>query len=151
MTLSDQSKNIINLSRKSETSFTLIYIYPKDMTPGCTQQGQDFSELFETYLELDVEVIGASKDNEASHKRFKAEYLFKHNLISDVDLSLINELGAYGEKNNYGKITKGVIRSTFLLDKDLNVIKSWKNVRAKGHAEKILRELPVILKTSEYN
>ena len=66
MTLSDQSKNIINLSRKSETSFTLIYIYPKDMTPGCTQQGLDFSELFETYLELDVEVIGASKDNEES-------------------------------------------------------------------------------------
>jgi len=120
---------------------TILYFYPKDDTPGCTIENKDFSCLKDKFKELWIIIIWVSKDSIDSHKKFIKNHDLEIDLISDPDLILHKELWAYGEKNNYWKIVQWVIRSTFLFDKSWNLLKEWKNVRAKWHAEKILREL----------
>lgn len=120
---------------------TLLFFYPKDNTPGCTNECRDFSALKEQFTEKGITLIGISRDGLDSHEKFITDHNLTIDLVSDPDLILHKKLGAYGEKNNYGKIVQGVIRSTFLIDKTGNVIQGWKNVRAKGHAERILKEV----------
>lgn len=120
---------------------TLLYFYPKDDTPWCTVENKDFSCLKDQFSEKWITLVWVSKDPIDNHKKFIEKYDLQVDLISDPDLVLHKELWAYGEKNNYGKIVQGVIRSTFLVNKTGEVIKEWRNVRAKGHVEKILREI----------
>ena len=142
ITLDTQLFSCIKKHQKSSCQRVIVYVYPKDDTPGCTQQSTDFSESFDSFIEMGIEVIGLSKDSEQSHQKFIEKYGFKHSLISDVDLTFIKQLGAYGEKNNYGKVSMGVIRSTYLINmKNQTLVKSWHNVRAKGHVAKITREI----------
>jgi thioredoxin-dependent peroxiredoxin len=120
---------------------TLLYIYPRDNTPGCTIENKDFSCMVSEFQKLKVTLVGLSQDTVESHQEFISDHNLQIDLISDPELLLHKELGAYGEKNNYGKIATGVIRSTFLFDREGNILKEWKNVKATGHAEKILKEL----------
>ena len=120
---------------------TLLFFYPKDNTPGCTVENKDFSCLVSQFKDLWITLIGVSKDSIESHQKFIEKQELKVDLISDPDLVLHKELSAYGEKKNYWKTYMGVIRSTFLLDKKWNILNEWRNIRAKGHAERILKEL----------
>ncbi len=95
---------------------TLLYFYPKDNTPGCTLEAQDFTRLKNDFAKLGIQIIGVSKDSEASHEKFTSSCHLGIELISDTDGSLHEEFGVIGEKKNYGKVYIGVIRSTFLLD-----------------------------------
>lgn len=128
-----------NLLPKS--ALTLIYFYPKDDTPGCTLEASDFTRLKSEFEALGIQIIGISKDSESSHAKFCNKYNLGIQLISDEDESLHNQFGVIGEKKNYGKVYVGVIRSTFLLDSTGKIIREWRNVKATGHAEKVLREV----------
>lgn len=120
---------------------TLLYFYPKDNTPGCTMEAQDFTRLKSEFEKLGIQIIGVSKDSESSHAKFRDSCNLGIQLISDEDASLHNQFNVIGEKNMYGKKMIGVIRSTFLLDNTWKILREWRNVKATGHAEKILKEL----------
>ena len=120
---------------------TLLYFYPRDNTPGCTLEAKDFTCLEKEFQKLWIGLLGVSKDTIDSHKKFIADHQITFPLISDENLELHKQFWAYGEKNNYWKIIQGVIRSTFLIDSTWNIIKAWRNVKATGHAEKVLKEL----------
>lgn len=112
--------------------YTLLYFYPKDNTPGCTIESQDFSRLRTEFEAIDVEIFGISKDSDYSHKKFQEKNNLTISLLSDENLELHKQFGTFGEKKNYGKIVEGVIRSTFLLDsKTGKILAEWRNVRAK--------------------
>ena len=95
---------------------TLLYFYPKDNTPGCTLEAQDFTRLKGEFANLGIQIIGVSKDSEVSHEKFTSSCNLGIDLISDTDGRLHEEFAVIGEKKNYGKVYVGVIRSTFLLD-----------------------------------
>ena len=97
--------------------------------------------MLDEYKQLGITLIGVSKDPVESHKQFISEQELSVDLISDPDLILHKELWAYGEKNNYGKIVTWVIRSTFLFDREGSILQEWRNVKAKWHAAKVLREI----------
>ncbi len=120
---------------------TLLYFYPKDDTPGCTLEAQDFTRLVPDFAKLGIQIIGVSKDSEASHEKFCNKYDLGVTLISDVSGELHERFGVVGEKKNYGKVYIGVIRSTFLLDQTWKILQEWRNVKATWHAEKVLKEL----------
>lgn len=120
---------------------TILFFYPKDNTPGCSIENKDFTELKTDFLEKWYQIIWVSKDSLASHSKFVESHSLENDLISDPDLVLHKELWAYWEKNNYGKIVKGVIRSTFLINEKGEVVKEYKNIRAKGHAMRVLKEI----------
>ncbi|MCT4552567.1 MAG: peroxiredoxin [Alphaproteobacteria bacterium] len=120
----------------------LLYFYPADDTPGCTKQACDFRDNLNRLLSLDgIKVVGVSPDDLDSHIKFKEKHVLNFPLLSDKDLKIMKSFDAYGEKNLYGKIVQGVKRSTFLIDENGILLKAWKNVRATGHVEKLLREL----------
>ncbi|NRH21698.1 peroxiredoxin [Candidatus Gracilibacteria bacterium] len=125
----------------SQSPLTLLYFYPKDDTPGCTLEASDFTRLRSEFEALDIQIIGISKDSESSHAKFCNKYNLGIQLISDEDESLHNQFNVIGEKKNYGKVYIGVIRSTFLLDSSGKILREWRNVKATGHAEKVLREI----------
>ena len=125
----------------SESPKTLLYFYPKDNTPGCTLEAQDFTRLKKEFEALGIQIVGVSKDSETSHANFRDSCNLGIKLISDEDGSLHEQFGVIGEKKNYGKVYIGVIRSTFLLDQNGNILREWRNVKATGHAEKVLREI----------
>lgn len=120
---------------------TIFFFYPKDNTPGCTNENLDFTVLKSEFEALWYSLIWISKDSPESHIKFIEWKSLKNPLISDPDLLLHNHLWAYGEKNNYGKLVMWVIRSTYLVNENWKVEKEWKNIRAKWHAERILKEL----------
>lgn len=122
----------------SGSLYTLLYFYPKDNTPGCTIEAQDFSELVDDFATYDVQIIGVSKDSHQSHCKFIDKHSLTITLVSDEDLSLHKKYGAWWEKKMYWKTYEGVIRSTFLLDSGWSIVHSWKNVRAKWHASLVL-------------
>ena len=125
----------------AENEKTLLYFYPKNDTPGCTLENKDFSCLKEQFTEKWIKIVWVSRDKIESHKKFAEKYFLQNDLISDEDLTLHKELWAYGEKKNYWKIVLWVIRSTFLFDKNWNLLQEFRNVKATWHAERILKML----------
>ncbi|HIO41729.1 MAG TPA: thioredoxin-dependent thiol peroxidase [Aquifex sp.] len=123
----------------------ILYFYPKDNTPGCTTEACDFRDNLNRFKEFGITVIGISPDSVKSHKRFREKYGLNFILLSDPDKKVAEMFGAYGEKKSYGRITKGIIRSTFYIENG-KVVKAWRNVRAKGHVERVLKELGLIEK-----
>ena len=119
----------------------VLYFYPRDMTPGCTTEACDFRDNLARVSAAGAVVYGVSKDSLASHDKFVAKHDLNFVLLSDPELKVHEKYGAYGEKKMYGKLTKGVIRSTFLIDPKGKIAKAWRNVRAKGHVDKVLAEL----------
>jgi len=119
----------------------VIYFYPKDDTPGCTKEACQFNENLATFAASGVDVLGISPDKQATHVKFRTKYDLAFSLLSDPDRSVMTAYGAFGEKMMYGKKTMGVIRSTFLIGTDGTIEKAWYNVRADGHAAKVLDAL----------
>jgi peroxiredoxin len=122
------------------TRKVLIYFYPKDDTPGCTLEGQDFSRLYGQFQALGVTVFGVSKDSVKSHDKFCQKFGFPFALLSDADQALHLALGAWVEKSMYGKKYMGTDRSTFYFDQG-QCLQAWRNVKAAGHAEAVLESI----------
>ncbi len=120
---------------------TLLYFYPKDDTPGCTLENKEFSDFKEDFWKLWITLIWVSKDSIESHWDFIKKHSLQTDLISDPEIILHKELWAYWEKNNYWKIVTWVIRSTFLLNKNWDILESWKWIKATGHAGRVLKKL----------
>ncbi|EGK8127315.1 thioredoxin-dependent thiol peroxidase [Campylobacter lari] len=119
----------------------ILYFYPKDNTPGCTTQACEFSQSYEDFLEQNAVIIGISPDSVKSHENFIKKYDLKHTLLSDSEKEICKLYGAWGLKKNYGKEYEGLIRSTFVIDENGKILKIYKNVKAKDHAFKVLKEL----------
>lgn len=122
----------------------VLYFYPKDNTPGCTIEAQDFSALLEEFESLNCVVIGVSPDNQKSHQKFINQKSLKHILLCDEDKQIATSYGAYGEKMMYGKKVLGIIRSTFIIDSAGNIAKTYYNIRAKDHARNVLDDLKLL-------
>ena len=130
------SNKLVELN-KIKSKYTVLYFYPKDDTPGCTLETKDFNSFYNKFIKLNCEIYGISKDTIESHLKFKKKYKVKFELLSDENKIAIKDFKVWGKKKFMGKEFMGLIRSTFLLKKN-NIIKEWRNVRVKGHAEEIL-------------
>jgi len=119
----------------------ILYFYSKDMTSGCTKQACSFGELYPQFEEKGAVVIGVSKDSVASHKKFEEKYGLPFTLLSDTELSVIQAYDVWKEKNNYGKMTMGVVRTTYLIDEDGVIEKAFGKVKAAENPAQMLEEL----------
>ena len=126
------------LSDYKGKSNLVIYFYPKDSTPGCTTEGQNFRDLINEFKAHDTEVFGVSKDSMKRHDNFKAKQEFPFELISDETGEVCELFGVWQLKKNYGKEYMGIVRSTFLIDKDGVLRQAWDKVRVKGHVDEVL-------------
>ena len=129
------SNKLVELN-KIKSKYTVLYFYPKDDTPGCTLETKDFNSFYNKFIKLNCEIYGISKDTIESHIKFKNKYKVKFELLSDENKIAIKDFKVWGKKQFMGKEFMGLIRSTFLLEKNI-VVKEWRNVRVKGHAEEI--------------
>lgn len=119
----------------------ILYFYPKDNTPGCTKQACGYSERYPQFTEKNVEVIGISKDSVASHKKFEEKQNLKFTLLSDPKLEVIKLYDVWKEKKLYGKVSLGVVRTTYLIDEEGIIIKANDKVKAADDPEKMLGEV----------
>jgi thioredoxin-dependent peroxiredoxin len=116
----------------------IIYFYPKDDTPGCTVEGQQFRDLHADFIKAGYMVFGVSRDTVASHEKFKAKYSFPFDLLSDTEQVVCNHFGVMKEKNMYGKKVMGIERSTFIMARDGLIAHEWRGVKVDGHAAEVL-------------
>lgn len=116
----------------------VLYFYPKDSTPGCTTEGNDFRDLHAQFVKAGAIVLGASKDSVKRHDAFKAKQGFPFTLLSDEDGALCEAYGVWVLKKNYGKEYLGIERATFLIDAKGKIAQVWRKVRVKGHAAEVL-------------
>jgi peroxiredoxin Q/BCP len=116
----------------------VLYFYPKDSTPGCTTEGQDFRDLHARFKRAGVVILGASRDSLASHEKFKEKLKLPFDLLSDPDEKLCRQFDVIREKSLYGRKFMGVERSTFLIDEKGKLREEWRKVKVKGHAQEVL-------------
>ncbi len=138
--LKDQNGKIRKLSDFKGQKI-ILYFYPKDMTSGCSKQACGFAQLYPQFTQKDAVVIGVSKDSVASHKKFEEKFGLPFILLSDETLETIKAYDVWKEKNNYGKKTMGVVRSTYLIDEKGRIIKAFSNVKAAENPEQMLNQL----------
>jgi len=119
----------------------VIYFYPKDMTPGCTIEACDFRDNFGALKKLGFAVVGVSKDSTKSHQKFTEKEGLNFDLISDESGEVCEKFGVWREKSFMGKKHMGIVRSTFVIGADLKILKSYDNVKANGHVDKVLADL----------
>lgn len=119
----------------------ILYFYPRDNTPGCTKQACGYSQLYPQFQEKGAVVIGISKDTIASHKRFEEKQGLTFTILSDPELKVIQAYDVWKEKKNYGKVSMGVVRTTYLIDEDGVIIKADDKVKAADDAAKMLEEV----------
>ncbi len=117
---------------------TVIYFYPKDSTPGCTAEACNIRDNYHAFLAQGYQVYGVSKDSQASHVKFKEKYDLPFTLLSDPTTAMLQAFGAWGEKKNYGKVTMGTLRKTFVFDEAGRVVRIIEKVDTKNHSEQIL-------------
>ena len=127
--------------KKSLGKYVVIYFYPKDDTPGCTIEANDFNKLLPQFKKLNCEVFGISKDNLKSHDKFKEKYQLKFDLLSDEELTVLKKFKVWGKKKFMGREFMGILRTTFLIDKKGKILKIWENVKVKDHAKEVLETL----------
>ena len=137
LTLEATGGRKVNLSQFKGQSLT-VYFYPKDNTPGCTQEGRDFTALYGQIQASGGEVFGVSKDSLKSHEKFKAKQQYTFELISDPEGELCRAFDVLKEKSFIGKKYIGIDRSTFVIDKSGKVVKEWRNVKVTNHAQEVL-------------
>ncbi|MGP8060279.1 MAG: thioredoxin-dependent thiol peroxidase [Acidimicrobiales bacterium] len=142
-TLLDQDEKKVSL-KDFAGSPVVVYFYPADDTPGCTKEACQFNDNLRAFSRTGAKVVGISPDGAAKHTKFRAKYKLKFPLLSDAAHSVMEAYGAWGEKTMYGRKTVGTIRSTFLVDAKGTVARAWYNVRADGHADKVLEELKAL-------
>lgn len=116
----------------------VLYFYPKDSTPGCTTEGQDFRDLYGEFQQLGWEILGVSRDSLKSHENFKAKQGFPFELLSDPDEQACSAFAVMKLKNMYGKQVRGIERSTFVIAADGTLLKAWRGVKVPGHAREVL-------------
>jgi len=126
--------------------YIVIYFYPKDDTPGCTIETNDFNKFLSKFKSLNCEVYGISKDNLKSHDKFRNKYKIKFNLLADEEIKVLKKYKVWGKKKFMGREFMGIIRTTFLIDKKGKIIKIWNNVKVKNHAKEVLETLKNIAK-----
>ena len=120
-------------------NYVVIFFYPKDNTPGCTQEGLDFSNNFIKFKKLNTKIYGISRDSLKSHDNFKNKYKYKFDLISDPEEYLCNLFDVIKEKNMYGKKYMGIERSTFIINPKGVLIREWRKVKVKNHSDEVLQ------------
>jgi len=119
--------------------YVVLYFYPKDMTPGCTTEACDFRDHHESFVELDAVILGVSPDPIERHQKFKEKHDLPFILLVDEDHQVAEAYGVWKLKKNFGKEYMGIERSTFIIDKEGNIVKEWRKVRVKGHVEEALK------------
>lgn len=139
----DQEISLSDLKGKN----VVIYFYPKDSTPGCTREGQDFRDNIAKFRRNKTVVLGVSRDSIKSHENFKTKQQFPFELLSDKDEELCNIFDVIKMKNMYGKKVRGIERSTFLLNDKGVLKKEWRGVKVDGHVEEVLEAIRVLNKT----
>lgn len=122
-------------------NYVVLYFYPKDSTPGCTLEGQDFRDNIEKFKAFNAVVLGVSRDSVKSHENFKCKQEFPFDLLSDQDETLCRLFDVIKMKNMYGKQVHGIERSTFLIDPKGVLVREWRKVSVKGHCEQVLLAL----------
>jgi len=135
--LPDQNGQIHSLSQYAGQK-VILYFYPKDNTAGCTKQACGFSERYPQFREKGAVIIGISKDSVASHKKFEEKYGLSFTLLSDTELEVIKAYDVWKEKKNYGKVSMGVVRTTYLIDENGIIIKAMDKVKAADNPEEML-------------
>ena len=121
--------------------YVVIYFYPKDDTPGCTIETNDFNKLLPKFKKLNCEIFGISKDTIKSHDKFREKFKIKFDLLSDEEIKVLKKYKVWGKKKFMGREFMGIIRSTILIDKKGKIIKVWGNVKVKDHAKEVLETL----------
>jgi len=124
--------------KKNKNKFLIIYFYPRDNTPGCTDEAKDFSKLYKEFKKLNCKIIGISKDSIESHKKFISKFKIPFQLLSDEKIIVLKKYGAWGEKSMYGKKFMGIKRTTVLINPKGKITKIWSNVKVKDHAKEVL-------------
>jgi len=122
----------------------VLYFYPKDNTPGCTKEGQDFRDHFEEFEQAGAVILGVSRDGIKAHENFKAKQAFPFDLLSDKEETLCRQFDVIKEKNLYGKKVMGIERSTFLIDEDGVLRREWRKVKVPGHVEEVLEAVKAL-------
>lgn len=122
----------------------VLYFYPKDCTSGCTQEGREFSECYPQFVALDTVVFGVSRDTLRLHQKFKTEQQFPFELLADTEQKACHDYDVLKEKMRYGRKTRGIERSTFLIDKEGILRHEWRNVRVPGHAQAVLQAVKAL-------
>lgn len=122
----------------------VLYFYPKDNTPGCTQEGIDFAHLYPQFTKLNTQIIGISRDNIICHHKFIKKFSFPFPLIADTDESLCKSFDVLKEKNMYGRLVLGIERSTFLIDGKGIVRQIWRKVKVQNHAQDVLEAVKAL-------
>ena len=117
----------------------ILYFYPKDMTSGCTKQACAFGELFPQFREKGAVILGVSKDSVASHKKFEEKYGLPFTLLSDTEKTVIQAYDVWKEKKNYGKVTMGTLRTTYVIDEQGTIVDAIGKVNTKEHTKQILK------------
>lgn len=136
-TLPDDTGEKVRLS-KLKGRPVVVYFYPKDDTSGCTREAKDFTCLADEFAAAGAELLGISPDSPASHKKFKSKHELSIRLLADEEKEAANAYGVWVEKSMYGRKYMGIERSTFLIDKNGKLVKSWRKVKVPGHAEEVL-------------
>ena len=121
--------------------YVIIYFYPKDDTPGCTIETNDFNKLYPKFEKLNCEIFGISKDTIKSHDKFREKFKIKFDLLSDEEIKVLKKYKVWSKKKFMGREFMGIIRSTFLIDKKGKIVKVWDNVKVKDHAKEVLETL----------
>ena len=127
-------------------NFVVLYFYPKDDTPGCTIETNDFNKLLPKFKKLNCEILGISKDNLKSHDKFRDKYKIKFDLLADEEIKVLKKYKVWAKKKFMGREFMGIVRTTFLIDKKGKIIKIWNNVKVKDHAKEVLETLQNIVK-----
>jgi peroxiredoxin Q/BCP len=130
---------------KSLKKFLVIYFYPRDNTPGCTNEAKDFSKLNKEFKKLNCEIVGISKDSIESHKKFIIKFKIPFQLLSDEKIIALKKYKAWGEKSMYGKKFMGIKRTTVLISPKGKIIKIWNNVKVTDHAKEVLNFLKEVI------
>ena len=120
---------------------TILYFYPKDDTPGCTKEGQGFSDALPEFNKKNITIYGISKCSPKKHQTFCNKYQFKHQLLSDENSNMCEAFGVWVEKSMYGRTYMGIERSTFLIDETGKILKIWRKVKVPNHVKDVLKSL----------
>ncbi len=139
-TLPDQNGDMRSL-KDFRGKKVVLYFYPKDMTAGCSKQACGFAELYPHFMEKGAVVLGVSKDSVASHKKFEEKFGLPFTLLSDTEREVLQAYDVWKEKKNYGKVSMGVVRSTYLIDEEGVIVKAFGNVKAAENPQKMLEEI----------
>ncbi len=138
----DQNGNKVKLSSFRGKKNVVLYFYPKDMTPGCTTEACDFRDAHKKFK--GTEILGVSVDSPERHQKFIAKHELPFTLISDEDHKVVNKYGVWQEKKLYGKVFMGIVRSTFIIDKEGVLKKVFPKVKVKGHVDEVMAALKAL-------